>query len=65
MKNKERDTLLNVNEVAELLGVPVSRVRFEVFNKKIPFLRIGRTIRFSHSDLADWLNTKKMSVLNE
>lgn len=52
--------LLSIQEAAEKLNMPVSRIRYEVFLKRIPHLKIGRSIRFNESDLEVWIENKKV-----
>lgn len=45
----------NVAELAKLLVVTQATVQRWVRNRQIPFIRIGDTIRFDPTMLADWL----------
>jgi excisionase family DNA binding protein len=56
---EQKDKILTLEQAANLLNLKVSRLRYEVFKKTIPFLKIGRNIRFSESDLISWLMEKK------
>ena len=47
--------LLNVNEVAEILGVNVRHVRRLVFESRIPYLKWGRLVRFDPRAIERWL----------
>jgi excisionase family DNA binding protein len=48
--------LLKVNEVSCYLQLSMSTVRRLVKQRKIPFLKIGKSIRFSIDDILDWLH---------
>jgi len=67
--NKKEDSskLLTLIQASELLSLKVSRLRYEVFHKRVPHLKIGRSIRFSKSDLLLWLEKQKKNkeVLND
>jgi excisionase family DNA binding protein len=52
---RERTEPLNVAELAKLLVVTEATVQRWVRNRQIPFIRIGDTIRFDPTLLADWL----------
>lgn len=52
---RARTEPLNVNEVADLLGVAESTVQRWVRNRELPAIRVADTIRFDSSVLADWL----------
>lgn len=47
--------LIDVDEAAELLKMTPRFVRRLVYERKVPFFKIGRYIRFDPADLEDWL----------
>lgn len=47
--------LLTFDEASKLLNIKISRLRTAVFRKEIPFVKIGRLIRFRESDLNKWI----------
>lgn len=47
--------LLTINDVAERLGVSVRHVRRLVFERRIPYLKWGRLLRFDVHDIDVWL----------
>src|SRR5262245_52149850 len=47
--------LLDVEEVARILGVNVRHVRRLVFERRIPYIKWGHLVRFDPQDLARWL----------
>lgn len=52
-------TLMSIDEAAVFLSLRTSTVRYLVFNKKVPYLKIGKCVRFDKGDLQKWLETKK------
>ena len=60
-KLRERTEPWNVAELAKLLVVTEATVQRWVRNRQIPFIRIGDTIRFDPSMLADWLELQGAS----
>jgi excisionase family DNA binding protein len=52
--------LLTLVEAAEFLNLKVSRLRYEVFNKRVPHFKIGRSIRFDTEDLINWVKEQKV-----
>ena len=60
MSNENK--FLTLLEAAELLNLKVSRLRYEVFNKSVPFFKIGRSIRFSEKDLIAWIMNQKQEA---
>ena len=58
------DTLLTVNEVAEILKVPPSWVyehTRERSRDRIPGFRIGKYWRFAEADVLAWLASRRTS----
>jgi excisionase family DNA binding protein len=58
------DTLLTVNEVAEILKVPPSWVyehTREQSRDRIPGFRIGKYWRFAEADVLAWLANRRTS----
>ena len=63
----QRDTrgltepLLNADEAAQLLHVPRSTLYELVRSRHLPHVRVGRGLRFTRTDLAQWvqLNTHR------
>ncbi|EQC47625.1 helix-turn-helix domain-containing protein [Bacteriovorax sp. Seq25_V] len=51
-------SLLSVEEASSFLSIKVSRLRTAVFRKEIPFVKIGRLVRFKTDDLLKWIDAK-------
>ena len=51
----DRDTLLNVKQVAQYLQLKESTIYSWAQDGKIPAIKIGRTWRFRQKDLDSWL----------
>lgn len=52
--------LLTVAEAAELLGVSASGLRRLQQERRIPFFKVGRCVRFAKSDLAAYLAQRRV-----
>ena len=50
---------LNVQQIANYLGIKASTVYSLVEQKKVPHYRIGRQIRFIGSEIDEWMNLQK------
>lgn len=60
--NQQLTDLLDINQASTFLNVKVSRLRTAILRKEVPFLKIGRLLRFHKKDLEDWIeNLKKVS----
>jgi len=51
------EPLLNAAEAAQLLHVPRSTLYELVRSRHLPHVRVGRTLRFTRPDLADWVQS--------
>lgn len=61
------DKLLDVEQTANLLGVPISKVRRMVRFNEIPFIKLGHYVRFRKESLEEWIadlekNNSKVGV---
>jgi excisionase family DNA binding protein len=54
----EYETLLNVGQVAEMLGISIATIRKWVLTGFIPYRKIGKAVRFSAADIRDWTLNK-------
>lgn len=61
-----RDTkrLLNIGEVAEMLGVEVRHVRRLVAERRIPLIKWGHLLRFDPADIEAWLEHARRPASN-
>ncbi|MDO9183440.1 MAG: helix-turn-helix domain-containing protein [Bacteriovorax sp.] len=53
--------LIKIEELVELLQVKESLIRSLIFRKKIPFIKIGRLIRFDVEEINKWLRKKPIN----
>lgn len=51
--------LVNVKQLADLLGVPRSWVYQRTADGSIPMVRVGRYVRFDVRRVMDWLQTEQ------
>lgn len=47
--------LLDINQAANYLDISVSCLYTWVSQKKVPYIKIGRCVRFDSGDLQGWL----------
>jgi len=52
--------LHDIAYIAKKLNVKPSWIRLQILNRKIPFLKIGKHIRFRPEEIDQWLNEKKV-----
>ena len=53
------DKLLTKNEICEYLKMSKSKIDILIRGKNIPYLKIGKNVRFDFDDLIKWLYEKK------
>ena len=53
--------LVDINAVANVLGVEVRHVRRLVAERRIPFVKWGHLIRFDPTELTDWINIARIA----
>ncbi|HXR21963.1 MAG TPA: helix-turn-helix domain-containing protein [Acidimicrobiales bacterium] len=51
--------LLSIEQLAEHLGVTQRHIRRLVADRRVPFLKVGKFIRFDPADISSWLNASK------
>jgi excisionase family DNA binding protein len=56
---RETDRLLDADDVAVLLNVPVRWVRQASRDGRLPCVRLGRYVRFSREDVLAWVEAQK------
>jgi excisionase family DNA binding protein len=57
--------LLTIPEVAELLKLSASTVRRLQRQRKIPFVKVGGSVRFIRSDLVAYLEERRVGAIGE
>ena len=48
--------LLTIDELAERLGVSIHHIRRLIAERRVPYLKVGRFVRFDPADIAAWLD---------
>lgn len=51
--------MLTLREVADLLQLSLAHLRREIRQRRLPAHRLGRAIRISEADLADYLGRRR------
>jgi excisionase family DNA binding protein len=51
--------LLTIDQLAEHLGVTPRHVRRLIAERRVPFLKVGRLVRFDPGDIASWLHATR------
>ena len=65
MENEIEEQLLPCKAIAELLNVKESTVRKWVATDLIPYIRLGKTIRFRKTEVLTWINLNTINSATE
>jgi excisionase family DNA binding protein len=57
------DKLLSIEEIAGVLGVPKSTVYSWTHKKTVPFIKVGRLVRFQPGEMEKWLKNQAVIPL--
>jgi excisionase family DNA binding protein len=60
-----RTELIDIEALAAWLGVEVVFVRRLVAERRIPFLKIGKFVRFDPSEVVEWIDGQRVGVYKE
>jgi len=52
--------LMTVRDAAKFLAVSVSTVYGWAWQRKLPFVKVGRALRFDRTDLEDFVRTNRV-----
>ena len=55
------EKLLGIEELSRLIGVEVSTLYVWTHRKAIPFIKVGRLVKFREGDINGWLNDKSLA----
>jgi excisionase family DNA binding protein len=55
-----RQRFLGVKDLAEYLGVPINTLRSWVWMRKIPYIKLGRIVKFDLRDIDEWIRERKV-----
>ena len=62
LRTNTRDPLLDVDGVAEALGVTNRHIRRLVAERRIPFFKVGKFVRFDPGELDVWLDQQRVEL---
>jgi len=51
--------LLTIDQLAEQLGITVRHVRRLIAERRVPYLKVGKLVRFDPAEIADWLDLSR------
>lgn len=54
------EKLLSIEELSGKLGIPVATLYAWTCKKKIPYIKLGRLVRFKESEIQEWISKKSV-----
>ena len=54
--------LLTIDQLAQRLGITVRHVRRLVAERRVPYYKVGRLVRFDRNEIDDWLRDRRRPV---
>lgn len=55
------ESLISIDELSKRLGVSINTLYSWANQRKIPFFKLGRLLRFNWEDIQVWLEQKKVN----
>jgi excisionase family DNA binding protein len=55
--------LLTLSQLAEQLGITVRHVRRLIAERRVPYLKVGKLVRFDPAEIADWFDQHRAARL--
>ncbi len=56
---------IGIKELSEYLGLKVNTVYAWVFRKKIPYIKLGKLVKFDLEELEAWLKDKRIKPIKD
>jgi excisionase family DNA binding protein len=53
--------LLTIDQLAEQLNVSIRHVRRLVAERRVPYLKVGKFVRFDPAEIAGWLDERRVA----
>lgn len=53
--------LLTIDQLAEQLGITVRHVRRLIAERRVPYLKVGKLVRFDPAEIATWLDHHRVA----
>jgi excisionase family DNA binding protein len=54
--------LLTIDQLAQRLGITVRHVRRLVAERRVPYYKVGRLVRFDRNEIDEWLRDRRRPV---
>jgi excisionase family DNA binding protein len=54
--------LMSIDQLAQRLGITVRHVRRLVAERRVPYYKVGRLVRFDPEEIGEWLSDRRRPV---
>ena len=58
--SRERRSLVDIEELAAWLGIEVGFVRRLIAQRRVPFVKIGKLVRFDPDEIEAWIDGQRI-----
>ncbi len=65
MESMTTRRLVDIDGAAEHLSVTTRFIRTLVAERRVPYLKVGKFVRFDLDELDQWLDARRVEVLDE
>lgn len=59
----DKDALMTITELARYLKIPKGSIYNMVYERKIPYIKIGKRLRFIKSEIDEWIRHKSIRAI--
>lgn len=60
---RARKGLISVDDLSDHLGISINTIYSWVNQRKIPYIKVGRLLKFDFDDIQEWIQNKKVGIL--
>jgi excisionase family DNA binding protein len=53
---------LNISDLSEYLGIAVNTIYSWIYQKKIPYTKVGRLVRFKGEEINKWIESRSLTM---
>jgi len=54
---------IGVEELATYLDISVNTIYFWIYQRKIPYHKIGRLVRFDLREIENWIKSRRIDII--
>ena len=61
----DNDRLLSCEELAQYLGISVWTIYQWINQRRVPYIKLGRLVKFRKVEIESWLASRHVKVVND